>query len=67
VEVAFLATERAEGVKFSLRSKAPYDVAKLCKQFGGGGHSLAAGCTMMCSIDEAAQVMLDAIAQSREK
>lgn len=67
VEVAFLATERAEGVKFSLRSKAPYDVAKLCKQFGGGGHSLAAGCTMMCPIEEAAQVMLDAIAQSREK
>lgn len=67
VEVAFLATERAGGVKFSLRSKAPFDVAKLCGQFGGGGHALAAGCTMMCGIDEAAQVMLDAIAQSREK
>lgn len=67
VEVAFLATERAGGVKFSLRAKAPFDVAKLCRQFGGGGHALAAGCTMMCALEEAAQVMLDAIAQSREK
>lgn len=67
VEVAFLASERAGGVKFSTRAKAPFDVAKLCRQFGGGGHALAAGCTMMCPLDEAAQVMLDAIAQCREK
>lgn len=67
VETAFLATEQTEGVKFSLRSKAPFDVATLCRQFGGGGHMLAAGCRMMCPIEEAVQVMLDAIAQSRER
>ena len=67
VEAAFLATERAEGVKFSVRSKAPFDAAALCRQFGGGGHTLAAGCRMMCPIDEAANVMLDAIAQSRKE
>lgn len=67
VQTAFLLTEREEGVKFSVRSKPPFDAAALCRQFGGGGHALAAGCRMMCPPEEAAQVMLDAIAQCRGK
>lgn len=32
------------GFKFSLRTHAPLDAAKLCQNFGGGGHMRAAGC-----------------------
>jgi len=46
VDVAILAVERGEQLtKLSLRSNAPYDVAKgIAAHFGGGGHSRAAGC-----------------------
>lgn len=66
VDIAFMATEKEGVVKFSMRSKAPYDVAALCKQFGGGGHALAAGCKMTTPLEESAQIMLGAIAQERE-
>ena len=61
VQVAFLAREKADGIKFSLRSKPPYDVAKICKGFGGGGHILAAGCTIAGSMESAVAAMLSAI------
>ena len=32
------------GFKFSLRTHSPLDAAKLCGNFGGGGHMRAAGC-----------------------
>lgn len=61
VKVAFLARENGAGVKFSLRSRPPYDVAAVCKRFGGGGHVFAAGCTIAASLDEAVSSMLAAI------
>ncbi len=61
VQVAFLAREKADGIKFSLRSKPPYDVAKICKGFGGGGHILAAGCTLAGPMESAVKAMLSAI------
>lgn len=61
VKVAFLARENDAGVKFSLRSRPPYDVAAVCKRFGGGGHVFAAGCTIAASLDEAVSSMLAAI------
>lgn len=47
VEVAILVRE--EGVqhhKVSMRSNGKVDVSKICGMFGGGGHKMAAGCTM---------------------
>lgn len=61
VKVAFLARENGAGVKFSLRSRPPYDVAAVCKRFGGGGHVFAAGCTIAAPLDEAIPAMLAAI------
>lgn len=61
VKVAFLARENDAGVKFSLRSRPPYDVAAVCKRFGGGGHIFAAGCTIAAPLDEAVSSMLAAI------
>lgn len=47
VSCAVLAEQRGEKTKFSLRSKAPLDVARdIAAPFGGGGHDRAAGCTL---------------------
>ena len=54
VEIAFLADERGDGVKFSLRSVAPYDVASdVAVPLGGGGHENAAGVSLPGPMDEA--------------
>lgn len=53
VEVAILVRE--EGVqnhKVSMRSNGKVDVSKICCLFGGGGHKMAAGCTMNGSIHD---------------
>lgn len=40
-------TEMPDGsVRVGLRCHPPYDVAEVAMQFGGGGHKLAAGCTL---------------------
>ncbi|MDD4080243.1 MAG: bifunctional oligoribonuclease/PAP phosphatase NrnA [Eubacteriales bacterium] len=57
VKATFLATETPEGVKFSLRSLPPYDVSLAAAHFGGGGHVLAAGCTIEKPFDEAVALM----------
>ena len=47
VEVAVLLRENSDGtVKASLRSKKYFDVAELCQEYGGGGHTRAAGFTV---------------------
>jgi len=38
--------------KISVRTRAPYDAQNICAHFGGGGHKLAAGCTMEKTVDE---------------
>ncbi|HSK69664.1 MAG TPA: bifunctional oligoribonuclease/PAP phosphatase NrnA [Candidatus Limnocylindria bacterium] len=53
VEVAFLATQEEAGVKVSLRALPPHDVSKVALELGGGGHMLAAGCTLRMPMDEA--------------
>lgn len=47
VELAAFVYEQPfdDTIKVSLRSYPPYDVAKICREFGGGGHERAAGCT----------------------
>lgn len=44
--------------RVSLRTTAPYDAAALARQFGGGGHVRAAGCTMRQPLDAAVAAML---------
>jgi phosphoesterase RecJ-like protein len=46
-------TETDDGyVTVSFRCRPPYSVSDLAKDFGGGGHHLAAGCTVAGSLDE---------------
>lgn len=45
-------------VKASLRGKYGFDVKRIATVFGGGGHLLAAGCTIMKGLDEAEELIL---------
>lgn len=47
--------------KFSLRSKPPINVAKICAVFDGGGHNLAGGCVIDETPEVAMEKMLKAV------
>jgi phosphoesterase RecJ-like protein len=64
VKMTFLAREVDGGTKFSLRAAEGYNVAKIASQFGGGGHDLAAGCTMNASLPGSAGIMSAAMEKS---
>jgi phosphoesterase RecJ-like protein len=56
VEIAALLREGDDGkIRVSLRGKTCADVSKIAVAFGGGGHRLAAGCTMEPPIAIAAE------------
>lgn len=53
VEVAILLREEGTQChKVSMRSNGKVDVSKICCMFGGGGHKMAAGCTMNGSVHD---------------
>lgn len=53
VEVAILLREEGtQYYKVSMRSNGRVDVSKICCMFGGGGHKMAAGCTMNGSVQD---------------
>lgn len=47
--------------KVSLRSREGYDISQVARQFGGGGHKVAAGCTVDRPLTEAVNLVLDAV------
>lgn len=54
VAMGCVLSEMADGsIRVGLRCHAPYDVAWVASQFGGGGHTLAAGCTLQGPLDKA--------------
>ena len=60
-EVAFVAKEvDTKLTKISMRSK-QIDVAKICSEFGGGGHTFAAGCTIKASVKDSIKKLLKEI------
>ncbi|MEF3169187.1 MAG: DHH family phosphoesterase [Deltaproteobacteria bacterium] len=63
VELAVFIKEVHGGqVSVSLRSKKEFDVARLARVFGGGGHFHAAGFRMAGSVSEARQAILEYLA-----
>ena len=57
--------EDRERVRVSMRSKDPrYDVCALCAQFGGGGHTLAAGARVTGRLADVETNVLNAIADA---
>lgn len=64
VRFAVMASERAEGIKMSMRSVEPDTINDVAVRFGGGGHAQAAGCTIEGkTIDEALAMVLGALAE----
>lgn len=62
VEVGVLLKETEEGtIRVGLRSRFTVDVGTVAKQFGGGGHARASGCTMEGPIEAAAERLLTAV------
>ena len=60
VEVAFLIKEVGDRkFKISFRSRGKVDVNQFCARFGGGGHKVAAGCTMNGSIDDVKKTLVN--------
>lgn len=54
--------EKAQGQwKVSMRSKPEVNVSDLCARFGGGGHAMAAGCTMEGELEAVIGMILTAI------
>lgn len=49
--------------KLSVRCGPPCDASRLCAHLGGGGHAAAAGATLSCGQDEAAERILSALRQ----
>jgi phosphoesterase RecJ-like protein len=64
VECAFLLESLPDGLtRASMRSRGTVDVQKICQEFGGGGHRLAAG--LRSKLDPAAleQKLIDLISK----
>lgn len=58
-EVAILFREtRPDSIRISLRSDNSFDVERVARVFGGGGHRAAAGCTVEASLNEARELVI---------
>jgi phosphoesterase RecJ-like protein len=61
IETSITIRELDEGYcKISVRTVHYANANEICKQYGGGGHGMAAGCMLECGIDEAKELMLAA-------
>lgn len=62
VKIGVTIRERHDGsYKVSMRTVEPFDAAKICGQFGGGGHHAAAGCEFECPLEEVKVQLLEKI------
>jgi len=57
VEVSIFVKPQENGYKVSFRSN-KIDVADICMLFGGGGHKLAAGCSINASLEEVRKAVI---------
>lgn len=48
-------------IRISLRSREGVNVAEIAQRFGGGGHRMAAGCTLALPLDEAKRTVVAAL------
>jgi phosphoesterase RecJ-like protein len=63
VEVGLFFMEQPRGgVKVSFRARSRVDVGRLAESFGGGGHRLASGAILVCTLEEARARVLAAVA-----
>jgi phosphoesterase RecJ-like protein len=59
VQIAAIFREpKAQRIRVSLRSRGDYDVAEVAREFGGGGHRNAAGCSFDAYLDEVVHMLV---------
>jgi phosphoesterase RecJ-like protein len=56
--VVFFKQSEGDEFRVSMRSKGSIDIGTVAKEFGGGGHKNAAGCTVTGSVDLLQQIFL---------
>jgi phosphoesterase RecJ-like protein len=67
-DVAAVFVEREDGcVEIGFRAAPGFDVARVAMQFGGGGHALAAGCTVPGPLEEAQARVLPVLQGAAER
>ncbi|HZR22559.1 MAG TPA: bifunctional oligoribonuclease/PAP phosphatase NrnA [Vicinamibacterales bacterium] len=57
--VVFFKQHEGEEYRVSMRSKGDIDIGAIAKEFGGGGHKNAAGCTVTGGIDQLQKVFVE--------
>lgn len=64
VEAGMIIRELSDGkTKVSLRSGNIVNSSEICEKFGGGGHAMAAGCTLDMTLSETKRAFVEAISQ----
>jgi bifunctional oligoribonuclease and PAP phosphatase NrnA len=64
--VVFFKQHEGEEYRVSMRSKGPIDIGAVAKEFGGGGHKNAAGCTVTGAIDTLQKLFVEKIENAIE-
>ncbi len=59
--VVFFKQEKGDEYRVSLRSKGNIDIGSIAKEFGGGGHRNAAGCTITGEIEQLRKTFVEKI------
>jgi bifunctional oligoribonuclease and PAP phosphatase NrnA len=62
--VVFFKQDEGDQYRVSMRSKGAIDIGAVAKQFGGGGHKNAAGCTVTGPIDALQKLFVERIDQA---
>jgi phosphoesterase RecJ-like protein len=62
--VVFFKQNEGEEYRVSMRSKGEIDIAAVAREFGGGGHKNAAGCTVTGAIDALQKTFVEKIEQA---
>jgi phosphoesterase RecJ-like protein len=64
--VVFFKQSEGEEYRVSMRSKGEIDIAAVAKEFGGGGHKNAAGCTVHGGVDALQKMFVEKIERAIE-
>jgi phosphoesterase RecJ-like protein len=62
--VVFFKRDRGDAYRVSLRSKGDVDISTIAKEYGGGGHKNAAGCSVSGEVDELRRTFVEKIARA---
>jgi phosphoesterase RecJ-like protein len=64
--VIFFKQSEGDHYRISLRSKGEVDIGAVAKEYGGGGHKNAAGCSATGPIDELRNILVDKVTRAIE-